>query len=166
MLPALRGLFFLVDMLQTLSGLFSVVDMLPGSPLSGHLPFVLSWSLDLHGVYEFMPLCPSIIVGQFSLPFHFQFSCSLMSIVQSFSQPPLLTSLLVLSSVTLVKIHSCGIAGINRSCCFGSLAMHGTPGQYVLCWFAVLLSFVVCKSGNNQLSYLVVHIPIGGNRSI
>jgi hypothetical protein len=26
--------------LQTLSGLFSVVDMLPGSPLSGHLPFV------------------------------------------------------------------------------------------------------------------------------
>jgi hypothetical protein len=40
MLPALRGLFFLVDMLRTLSGLFSVVDMLPGSPLSGHLPFV------------------------------------------------------------------------------------------------------------------------------
>jgi hypothetical protein len=40
MLPALRGLFFLVDMLQTLSGIFSVVDMLPGSPLSGHLPFV------------------------------------------------------------------------------------------------------------------------------
>jgi hypothetical protein len=40
MLPALRGLFFLVDMLQTLSGLFFVVDMLPGSPLSGHLPFV------------------------------------------------------------------------------------------------------------------------------
>jgi hypothetical protein len=40
MLSALRGLFFLVDMLQTLSGLFFVVDMLPGSPLSGHLPFV------------------------------------------------------------------------------------------------------------------------------
>jgi hypothetical protein len=39
MLPALRGLFFLVDMLQALSGLFSVVDVLPGSPLSGHLPF-------------------------------------------------------------------------------------------------------------------------------
>jgi hypothetical protein len=39
MLSALRGLFFLVDMLQTLSGLFSVVDVLPGSPLSGHLPF-------------------------------------------------------------------------------------------------------------------------------
>jgi hypothetical protein len=40
MLRALRGLFFLVDMLQTLSGPFSMVDMLPGSPLSGHLPFV------------------------------------------------------------------------------------------------------------------------------
>jgi hypothetical protein len=39
-LPALRGLFFLVDVLQTLSGLFSIVDVLPGSPLSGHLPFV------------------------------------------------------------------------------------------------------------------------------
>jgi hypothetical protein len=40
MLPALRGIFFLVDVLQTLSGLFSVVDVLPGSPLSSHLPFV------------------------------------------------------------------------------------------------------------------------------
>jgi hypothetical protein len=40
MLPAHRGLFFLVDVLQALSGPFSVVDVLPGSPLSGHLPFV------------------------------------------------------------------------------------------------------------------------------
>jgi hypothetical protein len=56
MLPTLRGLFFLVDVLQTLSGLFFVVDMLPGSPLSGHLPFVavcLSLLLSL-SVVEFL----------------------------------------------------------------------------------------------------------------
>jgi hypothetical protein len=67
---------------SALRGPFSIVDMLRGSPLSGHLPFVafflsgplslslvvfLVWwfsrLLDLHGAYEFMPLCPSIVVG-------------------------------------------------------------------------------------------------------
>jgi hypothetical protein len=126
MLPALRGLFFLVDMLQTLSGLFSVVDMLPGSPLSGHLPFVafcLSLPLSLSLVMfllsrsvQSVPSCRSAYCGP--LLIRFQFENPLLWWCRSFSRSvgaSPLTSLLVSVAVALVKIHSCGGAGIDRT---------------------------------------------------
>jgi hypothetical protein len=68
MLSALRGLFFLVDVLQTLSGLFSVVDMLPGSPLSGHLPFVaFCLSLPLSLSLVVFLLCELSRLGRWSV---------------------------------------------------------------------------------------------------
>jgi hypothetical protein len=111
--------FFPVDMLQTLNSLFSVVDILPGSPLSGHLPFVEPSSCRVH--------CPYLLLCFFYVGFHgsvVRWACSWATLHFIGRQ---LTGTYVLWAphcayvLSNSKIHSCGAAGIDRS--FSSLVV-------------------------------------------
>jgi hypothetical protein len=78
--------------------------------------------LDLHGAYEFMPLCPSIVVGRLSCCCSCSFNSrsSLAYLSRCITCHGLMVSscLLPHQTVFIIQIHSCGSTALSLLCGF------------------------------------------------